>query len=55
MDVTSAAAYPTLKAFLNRSPAYADAREPLIASYRQIKAAEWATPADVKRALRGHS
>ena len=48
-------ALSTLKAFLNRNPAYADAREPLMAWYRQIKAADWATPADVKRAIRNAS
>jgi mRNA interferase HigB len=39
----------TLKGFLNRSPAYADAREPVMAWYRQVKGADWTTPADVKR------
>ena len=39
----------TLKAFLARNPPYADAREPLMAWYRQVKAADWATPAEVKR------
>ena len=48
-------ALSTLKAFLNRSPAYDDAREPLMAWYRQVKAADWATPADVKRAIRSAS
>lgn len=42
-------ALSTLKAFLNRQAAYADAREPLMAWYRQVRAADWATPADVKR------
>jgi len=42
-------ALATLKGFLNRSPAYADAREPVMAWYRQVKAADWASPADVKR------
>lgn len=42
-------ALSTLKAFLDRDPAYADAREPVMAWYRQVKAADWATPADVKR------
>ena len=41
-------ALSTLKAFLNRSPAYADAREPLMAWYSQVKAADWATPAHVR-------
>jgi mRNA interferase HigB len=44
-----------LKAFLNRSPAYADAREPVMAWYRQVNAADWATPAHVKRDIRSAS
>ena len=44
-----------LKAFSNRSPAYADAREPMMAWFRQVKAADWATPADVKRDIRSVS
>ena len=48
-------ALSTLKAFLNRSPAYDDAREPLMAWYRQVKAADWATPAHVKRDIRSAS
>jgi mRNA interferase HigB len=39
----------TLKAFINRSPAHADARDPLMAWYRQVNDADWASPADVKR------
>ena len=39
----------TLKAFLDGNPAYADAREPVMAWYRQARAADWATPAEVKR------
>jgi hypothetical protein len=41
---------PARPAFLNRSPAYADAREPLMAWYSQVKAADWATPAHVATA-----
>jgi mRNA interferase HigB len=41
-------AVATLKAFLNRSPAYADARDPVMAWYRQVKAADWSAPVDVK-------
>ena len=41
-------ALSTLKAFL-KNPSYADAREPMIAWYRQTRAADWATPASVKR------
>ena len=48
-------ALSTLKAFLNRSSAYADAREPLMAWYQHVKGADWATPADVKRAIRSAS
>jgi len=48
-------ALSTLKAFLNRNPGYIDAREPLMAWYRQVKAADWATPADVKRTVRSAS
>ena len=44
-------ALSTLKAFISRSPAHADAREPLMAWYRQVRGADWATPADVKRAI----
>ena len=42
-------ALATLKAFLDASPAHADARDPVMAWYRQAKAADLATPADVKR------
>jgi len=44
-------ALSTLKAFLERDPAYADAREPVMAWYRQVRAADWATPVEVKRAI----
>ena len=45
----------TLKAFISRTPIYADAREPVMAWYRQVRGADWATPADVKRAIRSAS
>lgn len=45
----------TLKAFLESDPAYTDAREPIMAWYRQVKAADWETPADVKRDIRSAS
>jgi mRNA-degrading endonuclease HigB of HigAB toxin-antitoxin module len=48
-------ALATLKAFLNRSTAYAEARDPVMAWYRQVKAADWATPADIKRDVRSAS
>lgn len=45
-------ALSTLKAFVESDPAYADACEPVMAWYRQARAADWATPADVKRDIR---
>ncbi len=48
-------AVSTLKAFLGRSPAYADARDPMMAWVRQVKAADWASPAVVKDAVRSAS
>ena len=48
-------ALSTLKAFLNRSSAYADAREPLMSWYRQVGQADWTSPADAKRDLRSAS
>jgi mRNA interferase HigB len=48
-------ALSTIKAFLNRSPAYADARDPVMTWYRQVKAADWASPANVKQAIRSAS
>jgi mRNA interferase HigB len=45
----------TLKAFVGRSQAYAEARHPLMAWHRQVKAADWATPVDVKRDIRSAS
>ena len=44
-----------LKAFLESDAAHAAAREPVMAWYRQLRAADWATPADVKRDLRSAS
>lgn len=45
-------ALSTLKSFLSRSPGYGDAHEPLMAWYRQVRSADWGSPADVKRAIR---
>src|SRR5262249_21387346 len=42
-------AVSTLKSFLRRASAYGDARDPMMAWVRQVKAADWATPAAVKR------
>ena len=44
-------ALSTLKTFVGRSSAYADAHEPVMAWYRQVRGADWATPADLKRAI----
>ena len=48
-------ALSTIKALLNRSPAVADAREPVMAWFRQVRQADWAKPADVKRDVRSAS
>lgn len=45
----------TLKAFINRSSVHADSRDPLMAWYRQVSHADWASPADVKRDIRSNS
>ena len=44
-----------LKAFIDSDSAHADAREPLMAWYRLVRAADWATPAEVKRDIRNVS
>lgn len=41
-------AVSTLKAFLAKSAGYRDAHDPLMAWVRQVKAADWASPADLK-------
>ena len=48
-------ALSTIKAFLNRSQAVADAREPVMAWFRQVRQADWAKPTDVKRDVRSAS
>jgi mRNA interferase HigB len=48
-------ALSTVKTFLNRSSDVSDAREPLMAWFRQVKQADWAKPADVKRDVRSAS
>jgi mRNA interferase HigB len=50
-----AIALGTIKSFLNRGASVADAREPLMAWFRQMKRADWAKPADVKRDVRSAS
>jgi mRNA interferase HigB len=44
-------ALSSLKAFLKKSSGYADAQEPLLAWYRQVRAADWSGPADVRRQI----
>jgi mRNA interferase HigB len=41
-------ALSTLKAFWENNPNYLDAREPCLAWYRQVLAADWASPSAVK-------
>ena len=48
-------ALSTLKAFLSRASAHADAREPVMAWYRQVRRADWGIPADIKRDIRSAS
>jgi mRNA interferase HigB len=45
----------TIKAFLNRSAGVADAREPVMAWFRQVRQADWAKPADIKQDIRSAS
>ena len=48
-------ALSTLKRFVDAEPAHGDAREPVMAWYRQVKAANWGSPAEVKRDIRSAS
>ena len=48
-------AVSTLKAFLRRSPEYHDAEQPLLAWIRQVRTADWSSPAEVKTDLRSAS
>jgi mRNA interferase HigB len=48
-------ALSTIKAFLDRGAGVADAREPAMAWFRQIKQADWARAADIKRDIRSVS
>jgi mRNA interferase HigB len=45
----------TLKNFLGRSSDVTDAREPVMAWFRQVRQANWTKPADVKRDIRSVS
>ena len=48
-------ALSTIKAFLGKGAGVADAREPVMAWFRQVKRADWAKPADLKRHIRSAS
>jgi mRNA interferase HigB len=45
-------AVSTLKAFLGRSPSYAEAHDPIMAWVRQVKNADWSNPAGIKRDIK---
>jgi mRNA interferase HigB len=45
-------ALSTLKAFWEKSPDYADSREPVLAWYRHVVRADWESPAAVKQEFR---
>ena len=45
----------TIKQFIENRPEHADSREPVLAWYRQVLRADWASPADVKREIRSAS
>src|SRR5215470_10914498 len=49
MRVVRIIARATLKSFWERSPSYADAREPLLAWFRHAVSAQWSAPADGKK------
>ena len=48
-------ALAALKAFFEATPVHTAAREPVMPWYRQVKAPDWASPADVKRDVRSVS
>ncbi|SDJ90408.1 MULTISPECIES: type II toxin-antitoxin system HigB family toxin [Bradyrhizobium] len=48
-------ALSTIKAFLKRGEGVADANEPVMAWFRQVRQADWTKPADVKRDIRSAS
>jgi mRNA interferase HigB len=48
-------ALSTIKTFLDRGPGVEDAREPVMAWFRQVRLADWSKPADVKREIRSAS
>ena len=48
-------ALATLKRFVDAESTPADARGPVMAWYRQVKAADWTSPAELKREIRSAS
>jgi mRNA interferase HigB len=48
-------ALSTIKAFLSRGQGVSEAHEPVMAWFRQVRRADWAKPADVKRDIRSAS
>ena len=48
-------ALSTIKSFLDRNAGVADAREPVMAWFRQVRQADWARPVDIKRDIRSAS
>jgi mRNA interferase HigB len=48
-------ALSTIKVFLDRGAGVADAREPMMAWFRQVRQADWSKPAEVKRDIRSSS
>jgi mRNA interferase HigB len=48
-------ALSTIKAFLDRGAGVADAREPMMAWFRQVRQADWSKSAEVKRDIRSAS
>lgn len=48
-------AVSALRAFYDGEPEHAEAREPMMAWYRQVRRADWSTPAELKRDIRAAS
>ena len=48
-------ALSTIKAYLDRGAGVTDAREPIMAWFRQVRQADWSKPAEVKRDIRSAS
>src|SRR5437868_13245589 len=55
MSAVRVIALSTIKTFLAQGPAVAEAREPLMAWFRQVRLADWAKPTEVKRDIRSAS